>query len=126
MKEIDINIKFDNLINYISSLNKKIDSLEKEIKNTKNENNDLKQIINKYGNKIKELEKKIENFENNYDNRINKNINVNTSGVFKNSNIIKSDDIDLILSWLEKKPSKIELLLNSKIEGDLNKTFHEK
>ena len=53
-------------------------------------------------------------------------INVNISGMFKNSNIIKSDDIDLILSQLEKKPSKIELLLNSKFDGELNKTFYEK
>ena len=46
--------------------------------------------------------------------------------MFKNSIIIKPDDIDLILSWLEKKPKRVELLLNSKIDGDLNKTFYKK
>ena len=60
MKEIDIKSKFD-YINHISSLNQKIDHLEKEIKIKNNENNNLKQIINRYDNKIKELEKKIEN-----------------------------------------------------------------
>ena len=46
IKETDINTKVDNIINYINSLNKKIVNLEIEVKNAKNENVDLKKIIN--------------------------------------------------------------------------------
>ena len=46
--------------------------------------------------------------------------------MFKNSNIIKSEEINLILSWLDKKPKKVNLLLDSNIDGDLNSTFYEK
>ena len=33
--------------------------------------------------------------------------------MFENSNIIQSDEIDLILSWFEKKPISFNLLLDS-------------
>ena len=55
----------------------------------------------------------------------NANINNNVNSFFKGSNIIKSNEVDLILSWL-KKPKKFKLLLDSNIVGDSWNTFIEK
>ena len=46
--------------------------------------------------------------------------------MFKNSNIVQSDEIDLILSWFEKKPISFDLLLDSKIDGDSMNAFYNK
>ena len=46
--------------------------------------------------------------------------------MFKNSNIVQSDEIDLILSWFEKKPISFNLLLDSKIDGDSMNAFYNK
>ena len=56
----------------------------------------------------------------------NANINNNVNSFFKGSNIIKSKEVDLILSWLNKKPKKFKLLLDSNIDGDSWNTFIEK
>lgn len=127
IKETDINTKVDNIINYINSLNKKIVNLEIEVKNSKNDNADLKKTINIYENKIKNLEKKfnenilklekIEKIMNEY---------MTSYEFFKKSEIIKHEEVDLIISWLEKKPVQVDLLLNSKIDGDSISTFYEK
>lgn len=137
IKEIDINKKVDNLFNYITSLNKKIDDLEKELKDSKNQNNKLKQKLNAYENKIIELEnrfkeriEKIEEKLNISQDQIDPNITKKYSfykDMFKNSQIIKTEEIDLIMSWFEeKKPNKFNLLLDSRIDGDKNNTFFEK
>ena len=42
------------------------------------------------------------------------------------SSVINKDEIDLFMSWLEQKPKKIILLLDSKIDGDLTQTFYNK
>jgi hypothetical protein len=125
MKKIDIDNKIDNLVNHISSLNKKIDNLESEINYIKNENNTLKQKVSSFENKIKTLEQKLEEKLKKFEKIINE--KENQVEMFKNSDIIKTEeDINLILSWFEKKPIKIDLLLNSKVDGDLNTTFYEK
>eukprot|EP00833_Pecoramyces_ruminatium_P018566 jgi/Orpsp1_1/1192598/evm.model.d7180000094524.1 len=41
------------------------------------------------------------------------------------SNIIKKDEINLILEWIEMKPKNFKLLLDSKINGDLTDTFYD-
>ena len=43
---------------------------------------------------------------------------------FMGSNIIKGDEKNLILNWLEFKPKKINLLLNSNRDGDSKEAFH--
>ena len=37
---------------------------------------------------------------------------------FKNSNIIQPNEIDLILSWFDKKPISFNLLWDSNNDGD--------
>ena len=46
--------------------------------------------------------------------------------MLKNSNIVQSDEIDLILSWFEKKPISFNLLLDSNIDGDSMNAFYNK
>ena len=45
---------------------------------------------------------------------------------FKNSNIINKEEVDAIYNWLDKKPKKSKLLLDSKIDGDKTETFYKK
>ena len=126
-KEPDIDTKVDNLMNYINTLKQKIENLENELKISKNENTDLKKTINAYENKIKNLEKKFDEKISKID-KIEKILNeyMKPSEFFKNSKIIKKDEVNLILSWLDKKPTQIDLLLNSKKDGDSISTFYEK
>ena len=42
------------------------------------------------------------------------------------SRILNKDEIELFFSWLDNKPKKIKLLLDSKIDGDLTSTFYNK
>ena len=137
IKEIDINKKVDNLFNYITSLNKKIDDLEKELKDSKNQNNKLKQKLNAYENKIIELENRFKERIEKIEEKLNISQDQNDPNItkkysfykdmFKNSQIIKTKEIDLIMSWFEeKKPNKFNLLLDSRIDGDKNNTFFEK
>ena len=131
LKDKNINNKIEILFNCIISLNKKVSDLENQIKNSKNEN---KKNLEEYENKNKEIEKKfnakIEILQNQI-NDLKKNKesitnDISQNKIFQNSSIIKADEVDLILSWLEKKPKNISLLLDSKIDGDLNSTFYEK
>ena len=46
--------------------------------------------------------------------------------MLKNSNIVQSDEIDLILSQFELKPNSFNLLLNSNIDGDSINAFYNK
>ena len=46
--------------------------------------------------------------------------------MLKNSNIVQSDEIDLILSQFELKPNSFNLLLNSNIDGDSMNAFYNK
>jgi hypothetical protein len=98
LKEKDIKSEINSIFSYIASLNEKVDNLEKKM----NE-------IYPYINEIKELRiTKPDNYE-----------------LFK-STIIKKNEINLFLSWLEKKPKETILLLNSNIDGDLTQTFYFK
>ena len=120
----DLNDDVNYLYKYINKLEEKINNLEKETKEIKIENNKLKEKNIEYSNKIKENTLRIEKLEQ----ILNKNTIDNNymSIYFKNSNIVKKDDINLILDWLEIKPKSFELLLDSKVDGDLTNTFYEK
>ena len=73
------------------------------------------------------MQNQINDLKKDIDKNIPKNIlSTNSNQMFKNSNIVKQEEIDLILSWFDKKPKKFNLLLDSKIDGDLNSTFYEK
>jgi len=119
-KEKNVNNKLEVLFNCIISLNKKVTNLESENNNLKQ---NIKEIEKNFNEKIEILQNQINNLKKNNENIGN---NVSQSKIFKNSSIIKSDEDDLILSWLDKKPKNVELLLDSKIDGDLNSKFYEK
>eukprot|EP00833_Pecoramyces_ruminatium_P018243 jgi/Orpsp1_1/1192275/evm.model.d7180000091924.1 len=120
----------NNIYQYINKLEQKISNLEEEIKEISLGNDKLKEknieydkIIKENALRIEKLEQKLNNNENNNNN--NNNINIDTSIYFQKSNIIKKDEINLILEWIEMKPKNFKLLLDSKINGDLTDTFYD-
>ena len=46
--------------------------------------------------------------------------------LFLQSNIIQTNDENVILSWFEKRPKKFHLLLDSKVDGDSTSTFYQR
>ena len=87
-------------IPYITSLKDKVDNLERQL-------NELMSIKEDYERLKKEEIKK----ENRY---------------FKNSNIVKIEDENIILNWFEKKPVNFIKLLDTKIDGDSTSAFINK
>lgn len=103
LKEKDLKSEIDSLIPYVASLNERIQILEKKLDEIYVFKNDLEEIRKER--KEKELLKKYE---------INK------------SQILNKNEMELFLSWLENRPKKIKLLLDSRIDGDLTQTFYNK
>ena len=100
IKEKNIRMEVDGLTNYMSSLNDRVTSLEKQVK-------ELMSIKDEYE-KLKQLEIK------------------NKNRYFKDSSIVKLEDEDTIMTWFEKKPSQFNKLLDSKIDGDSTNAFESK
>ena len=100
IKEKNIRMEVDGLTNYMSSLNERVTSLEKQVK-------ELMSIKDEYE-KLKQLEIK------------------NKNRYFKDSSIVKLEDEDTIMTWFEKKPTKFNKLLDSKIDGDSTNAFENK
>ena len=107
LKEKSLKNEIDSIIPYIISLNDKINKMENRMNILENKVNELFSIKEEYS-KLKK-----ENIEKN-------------NMLFEKSSIIKKDDENTILSWLDKKPSKFNLLLDSKIDGDSTTTFNQK
>ena len=107
LKEKTLKNEIDSIIPYIISLNDKINKIEKRIRILEEKMNEVLSIKEEYS-KLKKtnLEEK--------------------RSFFPESSIIKSDEENIILSWLEKRPSKFNLLLDSKKDGDSTSTFHQK
>ena len=101
LKEKDLKSEIDSLIPYVASLNERIQILEKKL----NE-------IYIYKNDLEEIRKEKELFKKNYE--------------ITKSVILNKNEVELFLSWLENKPKKIKLLLDSRIDGDLTATFYNK
>ena len=99
-KEKEEKKEISTIINYISSLNNRIIYLE----------NQIKEMKNNYDKRISYLEKIINN------NLI----------MFKESKIVQSNEIDLILSWFDKKPKSFNLLLDVNIDDNFLNNFFEK
>lgn len=104
--KLELEKKFENLSEYnhkieseLNTLNKAIKEYEKYFKEIKEEENIKKEII--------ESKKKEQN------------------ELYK-SDIINKDEIDLILSWLNKKPAKVNLLLSAINHGDSLSTLFKK
>ena len=101
--------QIESLIEYISSLDNKITNLENEIKDIKNELNEMKE---KYK---KDIEKLFKELEKNY-----------MQLLFKDSNIVRQDEEDLIKSWFDKKYISAKLLLNANIDNNFWDSFYNK
>ena len=104
LKEKDLKSELDSIIPYITSLRDKVNDLESKCKTFEEKINELMSIKKEYE-ELKAKEKKKEN------------------RLFKNSNIIKIEEEELISNWLEKKPSNMIQLLDSKRDGDSTSTF---
>ena len=101
MKEFNLSIplKEKDIKAEIASLNSYMLQLNEKIEN-------LTEKVNYLENKIKEI--------------------IDNSFMFSKSTIIRKDEQDLILGWMEKKPKNFKLLLDSNIDGDSNSTFCNK
>ena len=142
LKEKTITSEISSIYEYINSLNNKIIDLEKKVDDLCNFKEEyLKRKKEKEKNKEKGKEKPIEKIKDTKDTvdtetgikieekKENENEKEKekkeeekkeeeTLNIFKDSNIIQNnDDIKLILSWLNKKSIKTNLLFNSKTDG---------
>ena len=142
LKEKDLKSEIDSLISYVISLNDKINNLEKTIKEIKVAEEKNQEEINFIKKKIKVVEEKnqeeinlikktIKEIKEKNQEEINLiknefNLFKKRMNMFKNSNIVQSDEIDLILSWFEKKPISFNLFLDSNIDGDSMNAFYNK
>ena len=123
MKEKDIQSEVNSLISYTKLLTKRIENLENQIENNKKMfENKIKEIEQKHMEEINVIKKEINEIKKNQ----NSTVVTNSKSLFKESSIIKPNEIDLILSWLDRKPKDTELLLNSQIDGDRWNTFINK
>ena len=112
LKEKDLKSEINSIIPYIISLNEKVNNLEKKLNEIYIYKKDLEELIKEKKEKEKDKEKDKDKEE-------------RENQIYKSS-ILNKNEISLFLSWLENKPKKIELLLDSKIDGGLTQTFYEK
>ena len=132
-KIINIKDEINNLYNYCNLMQSKITNLEKEVGEIKIENKKLKEKNLEYENQIKENSLRINKLESKLlekeillkEKETNDNEN-NMSIYFDKSNIVKKNEINTILGWLNIKPKSFKLLLDSRYDGDKTNTFYEK
>ena len=105
-KEKDTKSEINSIIACVNSLTQKVLNLENKLNELYAYKDDIEEII-----KEKEEKKKKELYE--------------KYQIYKSS-VINKDEIDLFMNWFDKKPTKIKLLLDSKIDGDLTQTFYNK
>ena len=114
LKEKDIQSELKDIIPYISSLNNKITNLENQIKEMK------KDFDNKLKNELNIYKKQIEEY-------IEQNYRRKGKWEFYGSNIIQTNENELIYKWFgNKNPSSAKLLLNAKIDDNFYKEFFDK
>ena len=101
-KEKDTKSEINSIIACVNSLTQKVQNLENKVNMLENKLNEL----------IKEKEEKKKKKE--------------LYGQIYKSSVINKDEIDLFMNWFDKKPTKIKLLLDSKIDGDSTQTFYNK
>ena len=107
LKEKDLKSEIDSLIPYVASLNERIQILENKLNEIYIYKNDLEEL-RKERERVRKEKEIIKEYE------INKSV------------ILNKNEMELFLSWLENKPKKIKLLLDSRIDGDLTETFYNK
>ena len=114
-KEKDIRNEINSLISYVTSLNEKVQKLENKVNLLENKLNEIyvyKDYIIKKKKKDDEEEEEIRKVYDQYQ-------------IYR-SRVINKNEINLFMKWLDQKPKKIKLLLDSKIDGDLTQTFYNK
>ena len=104
LKEKDLKSEIDSLIPYVASLSERIQILEKKLEE-----------IYIYKDFLEEIRKEKEK-----ENELIKQYEI------AKSQILNRNEMELFFSWLENKPKKIKLLLDSRIDGDLTQTFYNK
>ena len=108
LKAKDIKSEVESPIPYITSINKKIDSLENQIKDMKIE----------FDNKLKDMKAELDEIKNKFENKI--------PNLFQGSQIIDDNDKNIIMSWFDKKIISTELLLNAEINDNFLQAFFSK
>ena len=91
----------------------KVDSLTQKVQDLETKLNELYAYKNGIEELIKEKEAK-------------KKAELELHEEINNSSVINKDEVDLFINWLERKPTRIKLLLNSKTDGDSIDTFYSK
>ena len=121
LKEKDIQSELKDIIPYISSLNNKITNLENQIKEMKKDfDNKLQEIDKRHKNELNIYKKQIEEY-------IEKNIQRKRKFEFYGSNIIQTNENELIYKWFgDKNPTSVKLLLNAKIDYNFYNEFFDK
>ena len=107
IKEKNLRMEVNGLVEYMSSLNNRVITLENKNKELEKQVKELMSIKEEY----EKLKKQEIQKENRY---------------FKDSSIVKLEDENTIISWFEKKPTKFNKLLDSKIDGDSTNAFENK
>ena len=107
IKEKNLRMEVNGLVEYMSSLNNRVTTLENKNKELEKQVKEMMSIKDEY----EKLKKQEIQKENRY---------------FKDSSIVKLEDENTIISWFEKKPTKFNKLLDSKIDGDSTNAFENK
>ena len=133
----DLKNEKNTFITYFNKLNDKVNMLENKV-------NDLQGIISdiyNYKNVLDKKFKEIEEFTSEFGPKFTKLykykadlrelIEIKDEQKIKyydinKSEILNADEVELFVSWLENKPKKINLIFNSKKDGDLIETFYDK
>ena len=92
-------------------------------KDTKSEINSIIACVNSLTQKVQNLENKLNELIKEKEEKKKKK---ELYGQISKSSVINKDEIDLFMNWFDKKPTKIKLLLDSKIDGDSTQTFYNK
>ena len=108
-KEKDIKSEINSIVTYVTSLNEKVQKLENKVNLLENKLNEIYVYKDYIEKKKKEEEEQKKIYE-----------------TLNKSSVINKEEIDLFMNWLDQKPKKIKLLLDSKIDGDLTQTFYNK
>ena len=128
LKEKDLKSEIESIIPYISSLNNKVTALTNKVdkleKDLDNKNNIIVELKNKYEKMEGQINELI-SIKNEYE-KLKKLEIKKENRYFKDSNIIKLEDENIIYNWFERKPIKFIKLLDSKIDGDSTNAFTNK
>ena len=112
-REKDLKSEINSIIPVVASLNEEIQLLEKQVNNLEEKLDEIYAYKNLLEKIKKEKEKEEEEKEKE---RIKKELG--------RSKILLENEYKLLISWLEKMPKKVTLLLDSDRDGDLTNTFY--